>query len=526
MKIIKENLDLFILLLLVPIFFISLCPISVLDPCNVSFIYQTSGDFIQNYLGSVVWRSEEWGYPLFEVKSLFISLIGTDSNPLFSFIFKVITKLFGFSPKIQFFGIFILFNLFLNAIASVLIFRHIFKKDCFYTVLSSLFFIFSPIFLDRLYEVHINLTAHWLILFSFLVYLNDRLKIKQWLEIYLIVILSLFIHPYFLPMSLGILSALILKKILKKEISSQSVLWGLSFLIMLILLSVFILCENKTNSAGGYNNFSMNLNALFNPMGKSLFLPDFKTFPGQYEGDNYLGFGLILIALLNIKSIKKYFTKENINKNKEILLIFFVFFYYSLSNILTLGQHKLFYTIPFFPNFITQTFRSCGRFFWPCWYILGYFLIQAFVNQSFKYKKFIFSLFVAIQLLDLSGYIINKRNSKYNTGNIPYTFYTLPYFDTILTKYNNVFLLSTIYYPLFWIKASEMPLSVYGGYFTDALRDKDLDEKLKYYNMLVDSGILPKEENAIFILSKNLPSDNPLSEKVQQFENIYFILSD
>ena len=112
-----------------------------------TYFTSISGDFSVSYMGSVLYRLDEWRWPLLTHQNLVypygISVHGTDGSPLLSLIFKVLYKFFGLSPEAQFVGVWMLISYILQAYVSVLIFRHAFKNK-WLIVIGSLFFVSSP----------------------------------------------------------------------------------------------------------------------------------------------------------------------------------------------------------------------------------------------------------------------------------------------------------------------------------------------------------------------------------------------
>ncbi|MBR4927288.1 MAG: hypothetical protein IKY98_03065, partial [Alphaproteobacteria bacterium] len=112
------------------------------------------GDFTVSYLGSVFYRLDEWRWPIFTHMNMAYpfgtSVHGTDASPMLSLIFKVFHKFFGLPATAQFVGPWMFICYMLQAVASVLIFRHAFKNK-FLIVIGALFFVSTPIMLMRVF---------------------------------------------------------------------------------------------------------------------------------------------------------------------------------------------------------------------------------------------------------------------------------------------------------------------------------------------------------------------------------------
>ena len=104
---------------------------------------------------------------------------------------------------------------------------------------------------------------------------------------------------------------------------------------------------------------------------------------------NFFLLGLvILLALLGIGFILELFGMDGAQMTLIPLMgipiilffisgvYFLVYFIFSLSNNVVLGDTELFqYDIPAFLNFITKPFRSSGRFIWLPFYLIYCFLL-------------------------------------------------------------------------------------------------------------------------------------------------------
>src|SRR5690606_3464633 len=130
----------------------------------------------------------------------------------------------------------------------------------------------------------------------------------------------------------------------------------------------------------GYGYFSMNILSFFDPvfdssrfLKQNAFHEHFLPY-GQYEGYQYLGFGMILllsstvlVSLAHLHTIRG----RNIRRFYPLVAAAFAFWLLALSNKVMLGNVHLF-TIPL-PSYLTQIlsiFRSSGRFGWPMFYLV------------------------------------------------------------------------------------------------------------------------------------------------------------
>ena len=430
-----KNIDLLITVSLSIIFYLLIFTSKSLSPSNINLVMEGRGDVTSNYIGGVLFRAEPLSWDLFSMQSLQYPYVGsalqTDSNPIVSFIFKLLKPL-GFKAEYQFFGIWILFNFVMSAIMSVLIFRHVFNRNnglfqkrerwtnMFLIIVSSVFFILSPIVVNRAF-VHVNLTAHWLILATILIYLNNNLSPKIWLYIGLLIFISAGVHPYFSGMILPIIAALVIKKFIKKEIRLKNVLLGGGFLcaVLVCCFFIFYMSGGADSTRGGYGYYKANLNAFVNPYrNESLFIKKMANFNGgENEGNNYLGLGLIiLVASVCFYAIKHW--RTYFYKHKEIILMCLLLTMFALScNIHLGGLTILEYNVH---HSFFEVFRSSGRFLWPVWYFLVFCSIYLLTKKYKSKVKFIIPILLIIQLIDLSPLFKTKREFVDNQSKIEY----------------------------------------------------------------------------------------------------------
>jgi len=161
-------------------------------------------------------------------------------------------------------------------------------------------------------------------------------------------------------------------KIKLKEFIISGVASGAVAILSWWTLGNFIL-DGNDSKAGGFGEFSTNLNTFWNPKIDTPFL-NHKTdyFAGQYEGIAYLGIGILLLILLTgvlllLRKIKFEVSKRNILLGATS----FVFFFFSLSHIISYGD-QLVFEIPYSKYLINKfaTLRASGRYVWLLQYLL------------------------------------------------------------------------------------------------------------------------------------------------------------
>jgi hypothetical protein len=198
---------------------------------------------------------------------------------------------------------------------------------------------------------------------------------------------------------------------------------------------------------GGLGVYSANLNAFVNPQGMSRFIKDMPSATGgQYEGNAYLGLGIILFFAAVIFQL---YQKEKsdlpiLEKGKvlPVLGIVLSFLIFTLSPTITFFQYRLF-TYPVLGpiEYLWNIFRASGRMTWPIVYIIITVCIWWAVTQ-FSVKKSVLFLcfFLLIQWVDLKPWFITKGNG-FKTKVTWQTELSSPLWDNLANEYKHIFFL-------------------------------------------------------------------------------------
>jgi hypothetical protein len=542
--VLRTNLDLIANVLLGISAFFAVCGWRALDFTNTNLV-MAGGDKTQTYLSGIIYRSEPFSWDIFRIHSLNppdgIAGTITDVNPLWSLLFKFL-GLFGFDPYWQTEGLLALVSFVLSGVAATYIFRHVFRerKSWWLISIASLFFIFSPVMMNRTFG-HVNLVMHWIFLFAFVLYLNNRLTRKEWIWGAVFLMLSMGMHPYFLPMTSVPLAALALKQLSEKSISVKvfiygAILWSAVIAVMALLL--LPLGDMKSVRHGGYGFYSMNLNALFNPIWtKSKIIPaPLGQGELQYEGDNYLGFGLLVLLVMLVPAIRAFF-KNRGGREGHIWLIAGcgVLIFFAISHKIQLYNFTVFEYYPGITRKFGDTFRSSGRLFWPCWYFLAYFLIWFLFQTRKSHAKYIFVTLAALQLYDLYPTIRQQHENVEQWSKISYqSAFKSEAWNSLFEKYSNVFIVGDIHqnekiYEDLWYMIPARRIQVNDGYFV--LRTRSMNEAKGEENLL-KSGMISARlpENTIFIfISKSIAESYTkhalsLSSHVKELDGIHYLL--
>lgn len=422
----KLNNNTLIIYLLIPLgcanIFNYIYEFKFVNPKNIEWIWSAI-DLSQHYLGWLAFRKEKISFPFGMTTSLTYpyktSLIFTDSIPIFAFFFKLID--FILPINFQYIGLWGYLSYTLQGVFAGKILNLFFTNKP-HIIICSFFFVISPVFIQRMF-IHSALASHWILLFSFYIYLNDSFKYKDYCFLWsLNSFLTSLIHVNLLAMNGIILLAFCLKKFLN-GVPIKKLLLIIIYFILISLFNVgFILggFSSKTGSVDyyGLGKYSMNINGFYNSYNKSKILKGFNIIEGQeFEGFCYLGLGcfilLFIVFFIFLVKIKNY---SEIKKQKNnwipLLLIFILSYFLALSPKITFNNKEIItYKIPKFIEKMWSIFRATGRFSWICIYIIyifNFYMIQKYIiNRKIVFLLFIF-VFI-IQFIDISLLIENQK---------------------------------------------------------------------------------------------------------------------
>lgn len=400
---------------------------SVLNPTYDNWLVNgyAESDILVHYGGWLTFRDSPWNWPLGLDTNLSLpvgNIISfTDSIPIVAIFFKLISNYIP--DTFQFFGIYIFLCFILQGISSSML-VNLFTKDRLLILIISFFFVFSPIMLERAFR-HTALASHWLIVFS--LYLYFKMSKENYAKFkWQFVVLNIFaisIHPYFLPMVMGILTATLIDYAIKNKKIIKPIIFLLLNIISVFLAgySIGVLGWGVNSSDAGFGIFSMNLNSVVNPysIGTVLWSRILQKLPqilGNYDGFNYLGLGIIvLIIFILILAIFKFIkNKENyntikislygkFNKYPGLILVCFIFYIFSISNVVTLNNIVVFqYYLPEKIINLCNIFRASSRMFYPVFYIIYlYCLIYIIRKLKKQWKYVLLSCIFFIQIFDM-----------------------------------------------------------------------------------------------------------------------------
>ncbi len=493
------------------------------NPTYDAWLLTGGPDLVQHYVGWLMYRQSSWSFPV-GLASAYAYPFGTpitytDSIPLLAIIFKLLRS---FLPLAwQYTGLWIMLCFVLQGCFAYLLLKT-FIHGRLFSLFGSIFFVLSPTMLFRL-GGHFALGGHWLILWGLWLLLRNHQR-PAYYSWGALLILSVLVHPYLLFMNIFLLIVDIagLLFIQKSIHFDKAILFllgqGALVLSVAYILGIFSVGQATAN---GYGDFSMNLNALINPLGWSRLVPDLPIVRYQAEGFNYLGLGIIILLLLSIYKFLadrqlKYFWKNQ----WPLIVMSVILVLVSVSNVVAVNS-RIIMTVPWPDNILENVFgffRSSGRFFWPVYYLL--FVGAFYIIKDLKFRLALCLIIGALflQIYDLSFKINNRghefeNKTRINTG-------VLNGLEGDVSNYRHMIFLPVIphrNFPDFAVYAAEHNLTINDGYFARPVRD--LDQYRDQIIVKIKSGDLDKDTIYVFsreadVLMANIDLSKHLVKKI------------
>lgn len=399
------------------------------DFSYINGLVPDKGDQSQHQLGWEAYRNSPWYFPLGFMDQLSyptrVSVTFTDSLPLLAVIFKALSPVLP--ESFQYFTLWFLMCFALQALCAAHILKD-YTDNRFALIAASLFFAASPVMLRRIHW-HNALAGQWLILFMLapLFGLRNYLRgSRLCIRAAAAGLLASMVHPYFdMFCGLIVLAACFLCFFFREFKKGAAVL-GI-YLVSALLPHWLLggLAPRMVLVIGSGSNAldsSMNLNAFFNSMAFSKFVPPLPVYSNyQNDGFAYLGLGgFILVVSFLIVLISRYSALKEALKRKlpaiaALGALSALSLLMALSPQITFGRHLLLqYTLPEPVMAVWAICKSAGRSVWIFIYIL---MLSSFI-LLFKGigKKWLLNaltgIILAVQLYELPNFFLNNFTYK------------------------------------------------------------------------------------------------------------------
>jgi hypothetical protein len=400
-------------------FFLLIVGLNIVNPTNINWV-MSSEDPTMYFLGWNFFRYDQWR-PLVGTFQNWVypsgmTLLYTDSIPLFAILFKTIRSVLP--EPFQYLGLWMAVSYALMGYASLLLMGRL-SGNKIIQVLGAILFVINPVLLFRAGN-HTSLTSHWLIICALLLMLSDNYTKGKIIACIALLVCSMAVHPNIFLMVLIMMCTYMATAFVDEKktckILSTIVLSAIACFTTLYVLGYYAVpLVQALASNWGYGSYSMNLNALFNPtMECSAILNNYVLAdPGQYEGFNYLGFGVLALLLAAVVTIiyKREIKNLIAMLKRPVFWMSVALTITALSNTVSFNEHTFKYPIPEFLDYFMGIIRASGRMFWPVYYLILYYALKINIHNRLndKTKIAILSAVIVIQCYDLSPFYVRRR---------------------------------------------------------------------------------------------------------------------
>jgi hypothetical protein len=391
----------------------------VLVPTNVAWL--GAGDLATHYLGWSFFRNSPWTFPIglnpTYGQEISNAILYSDSNPLMAFIFKPLG--FLLPEPFQYFGIWLLACFCLQAWFGWKLVGLVTDSKNIQGIGAALF-VFAPPFMVRLIG-HLNLGGHFLVLAALYLVFSRSLKRRR-LAWGTLMVVSALVHAYLLAMVALLWLASLVQEIMRRSLPARQLM--LEFGVVSAVTGIACWQAGYFSvgdgvSGAGYGFYRMNLLSMLDPSGWSYVLKDIPERGGDYEGFNFLGLGVIFLALCAVPAALagRIGLRDAIRKYPVLLMALAGLAVFAITNSVGLGAAQLDLPLPRRALDLAAYFRAAGRMFWPVFYAIVFAVIVVVVRGYGKRTAAgLLAVALAIQVIDTSAVWAQIRAGKMAPG--------------------------------------------------------------------------------------------------------------
>jgi hypothetical protein len=381
----------------------------ILAPRNIAWLAER--DPSSYFLSWHFFRNAPWGFPLGANPrygaELGSSIAYADALPLFAIPFKAVNA--WLPSTFQYFGIWLLCCFVLQAWFAWLLLGLVTERAVL-RVCGSALFLFAPPFLWRL-QGHYQLEGQWLVLAALYLCFGPRRLARGWAWPALIFTVCL-VHSYLTAMVFALWLSDWLRRVLFEGRTRADFL-QLAVVPCLALLALwqagmFMVGSSVMKGTAGDYPFGyhrMNLTSLFDSSGWSYLLPDLREAKGDYEGFNYLGLGGMVLLVAALPALKGALGALRARRQYWPLLALLVAFtLFAISNNIGFADRSFKIDLPQSLLARAAVLRSCGRMFWPVFYVLFWVAARAVIKRyPPRIASAVLAAAVLLQVVDTSA---------------------------------------------------------------------------------------------------------------------------
>ena len=467
----------------------------VLDPTNIAWLGE--GDAATHYMGWAFFRSSPWTFPLGMNPSYGLELgngiIFSDSNPLLAFLFKPFNA--WLPETFQYFGLWLLACFILQAwFAWKLV--GLLTPSVWIRLLGAGLLVFSPPMFLRM-GGHLSLSGHFLILAALYLALRPGLQNRRLAWGALLAATAL-VHAYLLAMVALIWLADLASQATKGRLSRRDAwieLGGLFLLVAFCCWQAGYFSVGGGTVAGGFGLYRLNVMSLVNPSGWSYTLRDMPQGPGDYEGFNYLGLGVLLLAICaGVALLQGNTGLVNAVRHRRLLLLALIgLTLFALTNKLGIGMQNVHYWLPKPLELLANVFRAAGRMFWPVFYAIVFAVIFAVIRGNKpRAAACLLAIALVVQVLDTRAGWAGLRQSRMVPAASSWpTAMNDPFWASAARHYSKVRTLLPQNQPDNWLLTSQYALT-HGlqtdGVYLGRMSDRAIERAQRHAEQMLASG--------------------------------------
>ncbi len=347
---------------------------AVLDPRNTGWLLLHT-DSATGYLGWEYFRRAPLAQLPFGANpeyggAMASSVVFSDSIPLLAFLFKPFAGLLP--ARFQYFGLWLAACFALQALFSYKLLRR-FSPNAWLALAGSAFFALAPVLLYRMLG-HFALCGQWMLLAALCLYFAPRFASGRWTAL---LVTAVLVHFYLLVMVGGFWAADLWQRLWRREATwpraAAALLAAAGATLAAMWLAGYFMVDAALANRG-FGHYRMNLLALVDPNDAwSRLIPDVPGSAGEFEGFNYLGIGMLGLAVL--VAARYLARRQPLATDRRALVplvsLCVALTVLALSNVVALGTREvLAYEVPASVRPLTDLMRSSGRLFWPVYYLL------------------------------------------------------------------------------------------------------------------------------------------------------------
>ncbi len=386
-----------------------------LNPHNIDWLGE---DGSQHYIGWELLRQDQWHWPLMYTNRwgypVGDSVALVDINPWMALPFKVFSPLLP--EPFQYFGLEAVLTCALQFFFALRLFRLLLGANLWGIVMAGLFFLIAPPLTFRL-KFHYCLANHWLLLAALLVFVQAQQESPGTVRRFVVSALLLggfgvATNPYIAFQILLVMVAAAGSLLWKRRLTlpkATGFMVALGAICLIVAYSLgFIIPGGRGYGGAGYRQYSMNLLAPFDP-GRfgSIMLPALvpQLERGEYEGYNYLGAGILVLAFIVLVCGLRHRDRLRRLDKRWLVPLFLSWLVLTLMALTTKVQIGPGTLVDVDPNQILSRFlaplRSSGRLFWlPYYAILTGLLAAPYLFLRRSQANALLACLLALQFVD------------------------------------------------------------------------------------------------------------------------------